>query len=118
MREAIAQPVLDQGSREASERKGANEGPRDCSRKGHMVVVFLEVGTDVLEWNAIFKDVVNSLDVKGLLDFCVRGDGEMKQEKDGEGEQTVVPLCHVVCNELRERSGVRCEFFLETWSST
>ena len=78
MVQAISQPVLDQRPREASERKSANVGPRDCSRKGHVVVVLLEIGADITKRNAIFKDVVNSLDVEGLLDFGVRGNVQMK----------------------------------------
>lgn len=65
------------------EEDGADEGPRNGSREGEVVVCASQLLVDVGSWSPVHKYIVRGLDVEGLFNLCVRRDQEMKQNQSG-----------------------------------
>ena len=56
---------------------GADEGTGNSPMKGRVVKMSLEFFRGVVPWYAVSQDVMSSLYVERLLDFCVRSHVEM-----------------------------------------
>lgn len=77
---------IDERLTRAGEEDGADEGARDGTGEGEMVVGGLEAGIDIVGRRAVDEDVVDGLDGEGLLDFGVWGDEEVEEDERGEDE--------------------------------
>lgn len=82
----------DKGLADAREEDSTDKSTGDNTGEGEVVVGGGQAVVDVGDGSGVDKDVMDSLEVEGLLDFGVGGDEEV-DERDNEEERAQLNVC-------------------------